>query len=186
MKEKGVFRTKLFGGFNKKDVLEYFDELQKAKDQKGQEAVVENESLKEQMALKTDKINELLDKVEQLNKKIADLEKENAELVVENNKNNNLESALFEANKALAQSEDYKIRFEEVTRKVLKIKSDLIVKESDFKKLESKYNALKTEVDMLPSIDEKSLFEAKDAIDIINQFVNDTQKLNYSINRIKE
>ena len=71
-------------------------------------------------------------------------------------------------------------------RKVLKTKSDLIVKESDFKKLESKHNALKTEVDMLPSVDEKSLFEVKDAIDVINQFVNDAQKLNYSINRIKE
>lgn len=186
MKEKGVFRTKLFGGFNKKDVLAYFDELQNEKNQKGNEALVENEALKEQMALKTDKINELLDKVAELNKKIEGLEKENEELIVENHKNNNLESALFEANRALAQSEDYKTRFEEVTRKVLKIKSDLIVKESDFKKLESKYNALKTEVDMLPSNEEKSIFEVKDALERINQFVNDTQKLNYSINRIKE
>ena len=29
MKEQGLFRTKLFGGFNKKDVFEYFEVLSK-------------------------------------------------------------------------------------------------------------------------------------------------------------
>ena len=186
MKEKGAFRTKLFGGFNKKDVLAYFEELQNEKTESNQEALIENETLKYQMNLKTDKINELLDKVSELNKRVEELENQNGELKKENEKNAGLESALFEANQVIAQNQDFKSRFEEVSRKVLKIKGDLIVKESEFKKLESKYNALKSDVDMLPQSDDSALFEVKDALEKINQFVNDYQKINYAINNIKE
>ena len=89
MAEKGVFRTSAFGGFNKKDVLKYFEELQNEKNAANTEALKQNEVLKKELEEKSQKISELLglldkttEKAEALEQKVAALEdetKKNAE-----------------------------------------------------------------------------------------------------------
>lgn len=185
MSEKGVFRTKLFGGFNKKDVLKYFEELKSEQTGISQQVVVENEQLKTEISVKEQKVQELLEKNDELSKKNSELEEKVASLSQENDKNANLEAALNEANKALAESEDFKSRFEELSRKILKIKSDLIMKESEYKRLESRYGLLKSEIEMLPIPNDEDIVNAKIALDKANKVLSDAQTLNMSISSMK-
>ena len=179
MAEKGVFRTCFMGGFNKKDVLKFFEELQKEKTQESFKALEENVKLKE-------KVEELLNAIEAYDQKQKELEQQIEQLTEENNKNSELESALFEANKALEENQDFKARFEELSRKILKIKSDYIIKESEYKKLETKYSALKSAVDLLPKMSESDFAKARESLDEITNVINELQKLHYSIDRIKD
>lgn len=185
MSENGVFRTKFFGGFNKKDVLNYFEQLKAETSAENSDVAKENEKLRAEIEVKNKKIEELLNKLDFYSDKATELEMQVADLTISNEKNANLESALFEANKALAESEDFKSRFEELSRKILKIKSDFIMKESEFKKLESKYNALKSEIQLLPSADENVLADAKTSLDKLNGAFSDAQSLNYTISTLK-
>ena len=186
MAEKGVFRTSAFGGFNKKDVLKYFEDLQNEKNSANNEALKENETLKKELAEKSEKISELLNLLDKATEKAEELEKKVKALEDESKKNSNLEAALLEANKALEENQDFKSRFEEVSRKVLKIKSDYIIKESEYKKLETKYSALKGAVDLLPKMNESDFTKARESLDEITNVINELQKLNYSIDRIKD
>lgn len=185
MSDQGVFRTKIFGGFNKKDVLNYFEQLKSEIGAENDDIAKENEQLKAELDEKSKKISELLEKTDFYIDKVKELEKTVLELSESNKKNANLESALFEANRALAQSEDFKSRFEELSRKILKIKSDFIMKESEYKKLENKYNALKSEILLLPNTDEDDLAEVKSALDQINNAMAQAQSLNNTVNALK-
>lgn len=186
MSENGVFRTKLFGGFNKKDVLKYFEQLKVEQKDESKDIVVENEQLKAEIELKNQKISELLGKIDSYSEKNTVLEDKVAQLNAENDKNANLESALYEANKALAESEDYKSRFEELSRKILKIKSDLIMKESEYKKLENKFNSLRAEIELLPNTNEMEIIKAKDALEEASRLLSETQKFAYSVDALKQ
>jgi len=186
MAEKGVFRTSAFGGFNKKDVLKYFEELQNEKNAANTEALKQNEVLKKELEEKSQKISELLGLLDKTTEKAEALEQKVAALEDESKKNAKLETALFEANKALEENQDFKSRFEEVSRKLLKVKSDYIIKESDYKKLETKYSALKGAVDLLPKMNESDFAKARESLDEIANIINELQKLNYSIDRIKD
>ena len=44
--EKGMFRTKLFGGFNKKDVFEYYESLKEQLKDENSDVAEENKTLK--------------------------------------------------------------------------------------------------------------------------------------------
>ena len=68
----------------------------------------------------------------------------------------------------------------------MKVKSDYIIKESDYKKLETKYSALKGAVDLLPKMNESDFSKARESLDEIANIINELQKLNYSIDRIKD
>lgn len=186
MAEKGVFRTSAFGGFNKKDVLKYFEELQNEKNNANYEALQENEKLKAELEEKSKKISELLSLLDKATEKAETLEEKVKVLADESKKNAKLEQALLEANKALEENQDFKSRFEEVSRKLLKVKSDYIIKESDYKKLETKYSALKGAVDLLPKMSESDFASARESLDEITNVINELQKLNYSIDRIKD
>ena len=76
--------------------------------------------------------------------------------------------------------------FWKISRKILKIKSDYIIKESEYKKLETKYSALKSAVDLLPKMNESDFAKARESLDEITNVINELQKLNYSIDRIKD
>ena len=107
MSEHGVFRTCAFGGFNKKDVLSYFEQLKSEQTTENADIAKENEQLKAEIEIKNHKISELLEKVDLYSDKSASLEQQVASLSAESDKNANLEAALYEANKALAESEDF-------------------------------------------------------------------------------
>lgn len=183
MKEQGLFRTKVFGGFNKKDVFEYFETLQSQVKDENSDIVEKNKALEEEIEVKNQKISELLDKndvysdrVVALENKITELSDENEILKAANERIKLLEASLIEANKALSESEDYKSRFEELSRKILKMKSEMILKDSQMQKKETKYNALKSAVSSMPEIDENLLLSAKNAIDLLSDLLEVTNK----------
>ena len=47
--EKGMFRTKLFGGFNKKDVFEYYESLKEQLKDENSDVAEENKALQEEL-----------------------------------------------------------------------------------------------------------------------------------------
>ena len=169
-----------------KDVLKYFEELQNEKNAANYEALQENETLKKELEEKSEKISELLSLLDKTSEKAQGLEEKIKALEDESEKNAKLEQALLEANKALEENQDFKSRFEELSRKILKIKSDYIIKESEYKKLETKYSALKGAVDLLPKMSESDFASARESLDEITNVINELQKLNYSIDRIKD
>ena len=59
------------------------------------------------------------------------------------------------------------------------------MKESECKKLESKYNSLKNEIQMLANTDESALMDAKLALDKINSAFADAQGLNHTVKALK-
>ena len=97
MSEKGVFRTCAFGGFNKKDVLNFFEQLKSEASEESVEIQKENERLKAELEEKTQKVEELLSKIDAYSDKARVLEEKVNELTRDNEKNENLENALYEA-----------------------------------------------------------------------------------------
>ena len=75
MSDQGVFRTKIFGGFNKKDVLNYFEQLKSEIGAENDDIAKENEQLKAELDEKSKKISELLEKTDFYIDKVKELEK---------------------------------------------------------------------------------------------------------------
>lgn len=186
MSEQGVFRTKMFGGFNKKDVLDYFETVKLQVKDENAEILQKNQLLENELKTKDKKIEELLDKLNEYSSKNSTLEAKVKELLKETEKHQNLETALFEANKALAESEDYKARYDELSRKLLKIKSDLIMKDSQLKKQENQLSALRATVCLMPHLNDEKVIKTKEALAQVAEFVTDAERLATSVNQAKE
>ena len=157
MKEQGLFRTKLFGGFNKKDVFEYFEVLKSQVADESSEIVSENAQLKEQLAKKDAQIQSLTSELQMqtdMGKKAQTFE---AEVSTLRAKNEELQDALDEML-------GYKSRCDELSRKVLKIESELMLSATKAKKYENSYSRLKSQVDAIPDLPENTFENAKEAL----------------------
>lgn len=171
MKEAGVFRTKLFGGFNKKDVFEYFDILKTQINDN-------NSDIIEKSALQEEKLAENEAEIAELKKKLADKEKENEELIKKLGESNNnaekiseledrnfsLKADLNEVTSKLWEKNKYKSHCDELTRKIIKIESELLIKDSKIKKIQSDYDELLERVNNLPAVNDDLILNAKEAI----------------------
>lgn len=171
MKEAGVFRTKLFGGFNKKDVFEYFDILKTQINDN-------NSDIIEKSALQEEKLAETEAELAELKKKLADKEKENEELIKKLGESNNnaekiseledrnfsLKADLNEVTSKLWEENKYKSHCDELTRKIIKIESELLIKDSKIKKVQSDYDELLERVNNLPAVNDDLILNAKEAI----------------------
>lgn len=178
MKEQGLFRTKLFGGFNKKDVFEYFEILKSQVADESSEIVSENNSLKEQIKKKDDKILALAKELElqkELGKKADNFEAEIASLTT---KNAELQDTIDELGA-------YKSRCDELSRKVLKIESELMLANTKAKKSENSLSRLKSLVDSIPDVPENSFEDAKDALGTVSNALCELNRLATAIQKAK-
>ncbi len=178
MKEQGLFRTKLFGGFNKKDVFEYFEVLKSQVADESSEIVSQNTDLKEQIAKKDEQIKALKKELEvqtDMSKKAQNCEAEISSLQAKNN----------ELQDSLDEMLGYKSRCDELSRKVLKIESELMLSQTKAKKLENSYSRLKAQVDAIPDLPENTYESAKEAIGTISSALCELNRLRQAIEKAK-
>lgn len=193
MKEAGVFRTKLFGGFNKKDVFEYFNILKTQINDNNSELIEQNSLLSEKNA-------ELEEQLAQLKEKFAVTEKENLELTKKidetdtnaekiselEGRNSSLKADLSEVTAKLWEKNKYKSHCDELTRKLIKAESELLIKESKIYKLESSYNELKEKIEKLPEVDDSLILNAKDAITSLAHTLGGMNVLSEAVAQLKD
>lgn len=192
MKEAGVFRTKLFGGFNKKDVFEYFDILKNEVNDNNSQIIEENASQAERLAEIEKELAELKSRLEEKEKEneqlLKKLEKSNdhAEKITElEGRNSSLKADLSEVTAKLWEKNKYKSHCDELTRKLIKAESELLIKESKIYKLQSQYNELKEKIDALPEVDDSLILNAKDAITSLAHTLGGMNVLSEAVNQLK-
>ena len=162
MREEGLFRTKIFGGFNKKDVFEYFDTLKS-------QIQDENSDLIEKSSKQTEEI-------EQDKQKISELESKNSSLTAE----------LFKVNSQLIEENKYKSHCNELSRKIIKIESEMLVKDSKIKKMQDDFQNLITKLKELPELDEDMMINAKDSITTLAQILGSANILIEAVTDLKK
>lgn len=192
MKEAGVFRTKLFGGFNKKDVFEYFDILKNEVNDNNSQIIEENASQAERLAEIEKELAELKSRLEEKEKEneqlLKKLEESNdhAEKITElEGRNSSLKADLSEVTAKLWEKNKYKSHCDELTRKLIKAESELLIKESKIYKLQSQYNELKEKIDTLPEVDDSLILNAKDAITSLAHTLGGMNVLSEAVNQLK-
>lgn len=193
MKEAGVFRTKLFGGFNKKDVFEYFDILKSEVNDNNSQIIEENASQAERIAEIEKEMTKLKEKLaekerenEQLIKKLEE-SSDNAEKISElEGRNSSLKADLSEVTAKLWEKNKYKSHCDELTRKLIKAESELLIKESKIYKLESRYNELKEKIEKLPLVDDSMILNAKDAITSLAHTLGGMNVLSEAVAQLKD
>ncbi|MBQ7129106.1 MAG: hypothetical protein IJO19_03865 [Clostridia bacterium] len=200
MREEGLFRTKIFGGFNKKDVFEYFDTLKSQIQDENSDLIEKSSKQTEEIEQDKQKISELESKVNILQKNAEDLEQENKKLletieeIKQNNlkiselesKNSSLTAELFKVNSQLIEENKYKSHCNELSRKIIKIESEMLVKDSKIKKMQDDFQNLITKLKELPELDEDMMINAKDSITTLAQILGSANILIEAVTDLKK
>lgn len=193
MKEKGMFRTKVFGGFNKKDVFEYFDSLKTQIHDENSDLIEKSSKQTEEIEKYRAKIQELEAKIKKLQDSSDDLEQENKAIKQDNlkiakleNENSSLNDEVSKLNSQLVEENKYKSHCNELSRKIIKIESEMLIKDSKIKKLQSDYQALATKIKELPELDQNTMPNAKESLTSLAQILGGTNVLIDSVESLKK
>ena len=193
MKEKGMFRTKVFGGFNKKDVFEYFDSLKTQIHDENSDLIEKSSKQTEEIEKYKAKIQELEAKIKKLQDSSDDLEQENKAIKQDNlkiakleNENSSLNDEVSKLNSQLVEENKYKSHCNELSRKIIKIESEMLIKDSKIKKLQSDYQALATKIKELPELDQNTMPNAKESLTSLAQILGGTNVLIESVESLKK
>ncbi len=193
MKEKGMFRTKVFGGFNKKDVFEYFDSLKTQIHDENSDLIEKSSKQTEEIEKYKAKIQELEAKIKKLQDSSDDLEQENKAIKQDNlkiakleNENSSLNDEVSKLNSQLVEENKYKSHCNELSRKIIKIESEMLIKDSKIKKLQSDYQALATKIKELPELDQNTMPNAKESLTSLAQILGGTNVLIDSVESLKK
>ncbi len=193
MKEKGMFRTKVFGGFNKKDVFEYFDSLKTQIQDENSDLIEKSSKQTEEIEKYKAKIQELEAKIKKLQDSSDDLEQENKAIKQDNlkiakleNENSSLNDEVSKLNSQLVEENKYKSHCNELSRKIIKIESEMLIKDSKIKKLQSDYQALATKIKELPELDQNTMPNAKESLTSLAQILGGTNVLIDSVESLKK
>lgn len=193
MKEKGMFRTKVFGGFNKKDVFEYFDSLKTQIQDENSDLIEKSSKQTEEIEKYKAKIQELEAKIKKLQDSSNDLEQENKAIKQDNlkiakleNENSSLNDEVSKLNSQLVEENKYKSHCNELSRKIIKIESEMLIKDSKIKKLQSDYQALATKIKELPELDQNTMPNAKESLTSLAQILGGTNVLIDSVESLKK
>ena len=193
MKEKGMFRTKVFGGYNKKDVFEYFDSLKTQIHDENSDLIEKSSKQTEEIEKYKAKIQELEAKIKKLQDSSDDLEQENKAIKQDNlkiakleNENSSLNDEVSKLNSQLVEENKYKSHCNELSRKIIKIESEMLIKDSKIKKLQSDYQALATKIKELPELDQNTMPNAKESLTSLAQILGGTNVLIDSVESLKK
>lgn len=154
MADSGIFRTSVFGGFNKNDVLKYFDDIKR-------NSAGEMERLTQTNAELNAKVDELeaacVQKDEDIKTVISELTQTESKLEKIKSladENELLKSQLAEMSAKASQADEYKTRCEQLSYEAARSKSDNDTLQAELDKVKSliksfehlDFNALKSEI----------------------------------------
>lgn len=134
MPENGKFRTRLFGGFNKNDVFEYFDRLQLDAQQNNKGLLAKID--KQQLLLdeKEAQIKELKDALLELKTMCEQSAAENEQAQALKGTVQALKDELERKNARQSEESGYKSRCETLSRKLVKCQSELLMVRGELQK----------------------------------------------------
>lgn len=186
MAEQGVFRTKVFGGFNKKDVFRYFDELQNSS---GDEIKLLKEQLKqrdETLQADAEKIKELSDALVELKSQYDSLRQkaEQADAVLAENRA--LHEQLSQLQLEKESDLSYKARCDNLSHKVVKAQSENMLLKTAIEKEKIKNQSLQHAIDEIAKVPTGNLSEKSEVLADLSELIESMLQIKEKIRDAKQ